>query len=120
LRENVLQSVREHLLELEQRFRELATERVASRVACQLLRLAQKIGRRVSGAVEIGVSREELAQMTGTTLFTVSRLLSSWEVPGTVKPGRESVTICNADALRSVCECHEAAAQDEPAEQSTV
>jgi hypothetical protein len=37
-----------------------------------------------------------------------------------VKPGHKSVTICNADALRSVCECHEPAAQDEPAEQSTV
>jgi CRP-like cAMP-binding protein len=115
LRENLLRSTREHLLELEQRFHEVATERVASRVARQLLRLQEKIGRPVKGTVEIGVSREELAQMTGTTLFTVSRLLSAWGVPGIVKPGHESVTICDAEALRSVCEEHQPGVQDGPA-----
>ena len=62
----------------------------------------EKIGRPVDGAVEIGLSREELAQMTGTTLFTVSRLLSAWEARGMVKPRREAVTICNVKSLRAM------------------
>ncbi len=90
------------LLELQDRFREVATEKVGARVARQLLRLEEQIGRRVNGAIEIGISREELAQMTGTTLFTVSRLLSAWEVLGVVTPGRESVSICDVPLLHTI------------------
>lgn len=92
------------LLELEERFREVATERVGRRVASQLLRLMEKIGRQVDGAIEVALSREDLAQMTGTTLFTVSRLLSAWEAEGMVRPGRELVTICDVESLRTVSE----------------
>jgi hypothetical protein len=42
--------------------------------------------------------------MTGTTLFTVSRLLSAWELRGMVKPRREAVTICDLQSLREVAE----------------
>jgi CRP-like cAMP-binding protein len=90
------------LLELQERFREVATEKVGTRVARQLLRLEEQIGQRVNGAIQIGLSREELAQMTGTTLFTVSRLLSSWEALGMVRPGRESVSICDVPMLRAI------------------
>ena len=91
-----------HLLELEERFREVATERVGPRVARQVLRLMEQIGTSVSGGVEIGLSREELAQMTGTTLFTVSRLLSAWEARGMVRPRREAVAIFDVQFLRAV------------------
>jgi CRP-like cAMP-binding protein len=91
-----------HLLELEERFREVATERVGPRVARQVVRLMAQIGQPVDGAVEIGLSREELAQMTGTTLFTVSRLLSAWEARGMVRPRREAVTIFDVQSLRAI------------------
>jgi CRP-like cAMP-binding protein len=91
-----------YLLELEERFREVATERVGQRVARQVLRLMEQIGTPVDGAVEIGLSREELAQMTGTTLFTVSRLLSAWEARGMVRPRREAVTICDVQSLCAI------------------
>lgn len=104
LSQNMLRILGEDLLELEERFREVATERVGPRVARQLVRLLEKIGRPVNGAVEIGLSREDLAQMTGTTLFTVSRLFSAWEARGLVRPRREGVTICDVQSLRSVTE----------------
>jgi CRP-like cAMP-binding protein len=104
LHQNIARILEQDLLELAERFRELATERVSLRVARQLVRLKDKIGRPVGGSVEIGLSREELARMTGTTLFTVSRLLSGWEACGMVRPSREAVTICNLELLRSVCE----------------
>ena len=94
----------EHLLELEDRFREVATDKVAARVALQLLRLQKKIGRPVNGGVEIGLSREELAQMTGTTLYTVSRLLSDWEGRGVVRPRRKAVAICDVSSLQAISE----------------
>ena len=103
LHHNMVRIVSEYLEELEDRFREVATERVAPRVACQLMRLLTQIGRPIDGEVEIGLSREELAQMTGTTLFTVSRLLSVWEARGLVRPLREAVAICDAESLRAIC-----------------
>ena len=104
LHQNMARIVGGELLELEERFREVATERVAPRVARQLVRLLDKIGQRVEDGIEISLSREELAQMTGTTLFTVSRLLSAWEERGMVKPRREGVTICDIPALNAISE----------------
>jgi len=102
LHQNMARIVGGHLLELEERFREVATERVGPRVARQVLRLMEQIGQPLDGAIEIGLSREELAQMTGTTLFTVSRLLSAWEARGMVRPRREAVTIYDVQSLRAI------------------
>jgi CRP/FNR family transcriptional regulator, nitrogen oxide reductase regulator len=104
LYQNMVQVLGDHLLELEERFREVATERVGPRVARQLMRLQEKIGRQINGVVEIGLSRHELAQMTGTTLFTVSRLLSAWEARSIVFARRESVTIRDIESLRAISE----------------
>lgn len=104
LHRNMHRILGEHLLELEERFGEVATERVGSRVAFQLVRLAERIGRPVNGAVEILLSREEVAQMTGTTLFTVSRLLSGWEARGLVRLGRGTVRICDVQSLCAMCD----------------
>jgi CRP-like cAMP-binding protein len=54
--------------------------------------------------VEIGLSREGLAQMTGTTLYTVSRLLSAWEAHGFVNSRRESMMIRDVQLLRKIFE----------------
>ena len=42
--------------------------------------------------------------MTGTTLFTVSRLLSDWKERGLLTPGRECVCVHNIKALREFAE----------------
>jgi CRP-like cAMP-binding protein len=54
--------------------------------------------------VEIGLSREGLAQMTGTTLYTVSRLLSTWEEQGLVTCRGESMMISDIRALHKIFE----------------
>jgi CRP/FNR family transcriptional regulator, nitrogen oxide reductase regulator len=61
--------------------------------------LLSQVGKRVNGSVEISLSRAELAQLTGTTLFTVSRLLSQWNLRGIVYARRESVTVRDLPAL---------------------
>jgi len=104
VQQNAFRILDGYRVELQQRFLELATERVGPRVARQLLRLMEKIGRPVGGAVEIGLSREDIALMTGTTLFTVSRLFSSWRRLGLVKLRRESVTVCDVKQLFALSE----------------
>jgi CRP/FNR family transcriptional regulator, nitrogen oxide reductase regulator len=104
LHRNMIRFTSGHLRELEERFRELATERVAPRVARQLIRLHEQAGSPQKVDVEIGLSRESIAQMTGTTLFTVSRLLSTWEQHGLVSSRRESVMVSDIRLLRKLCD----------------
>lgn len=67
--------------EMGNRIVELSTKQVEARIACALLRLVGQSGRKVEGGIEIGfpISRRHVADMTGTTLHTVSRVLSRWE-----------------------------------------
>ena len=104
LHRNVIRFTSGHLRELEERFRELATERVAPRVARQLLRLHEQAGSPQEVDVEIGLSREGIAQMAGSTLYTVSRLLSAWEQHGLVSSRRESVMVTDVRSLRKLCD----------------
>ncbi|MBV9436997.1 MAG: Crp/Fnr family transcriptional regulator [Acidobacteria bacterium] len=99
IRRNLAAILSDRLSELEERFREIATERVGQRVAHELGRLFKKIGKPLDDGCEINLSREELAQMTGTTLFTVSRLLSAWEQQGFVCPKREAVLVRDVQRL---------------------
>jgi CRP/FNR family transcriptional regulator, nitrogen oxide reductase regulator len=99
LRRNAARILGTRLQELEERFREISTEKVAPRVSSQLVRLLNQVGRRVNGDVEVSLSREELGQLTGTTLFTVSRLLSQWQQRGIVTARREAVLVRNLPAL---------------------
>jgi CRP-like cAMP-binding protein len=94
------------LREAEARIRELQTERVERRLARVLLRLADKTGRRTGEGVEIGVAltRQDLAELSGTTLSTASRTLSRWDEQGIVAAGREHVTILRPHQLVSIAE----------------
>lgn len=96
----------ERMQELQERYRELATERVAQRVARAVLRLARQTGRRVEGGVllDLPLSRQDLAELTGTTLFTISRTLSEWEQQGLVEVGRERVLIKSPHGLVVIAE----------------
>jgi CRP-like cAMP-binding protein len=96
---NVAHALQERLHELEQRFREVSTEKVGSRVSSELIRLSKRLGRPVGGHLELSLSRAELAQLTGTTLFTVSRLLCRWQSLGIVSARREAVLVRDVEAL---------------------
>jgi CRP-like cAMP-binding protein len=98
-RRNVTFVLEQRLAEIEQRFREVSTEKVGCRLSSELVRLSKKVGRNNGGHVEISLSRAELAQMVGTTLFTVSRLLCQWKSLGIVNLRREGVLVRNVEAL---------------------
>ena len=66
------------------------------------MRLAKQVGTKTEGHTHIYLSRQELAQLTGTTLFTVSRLLCRWETQGIVSAPREAVRIHDLPALQEL------------------
>jgi CRP-like cAMP-binding protein len=110
-RRNTVQALEERLLEMEQRFREVSTEKVGSRLSSELVRISDRLRRGAdNGRVEITLSRAELAQLTGTTLFTVSRLLCQWQTQGIVRVRRESVLVQDFAALAQISQAEERSA----------
>ncbi|HWM82217.1 MAG TPA: Crp/Fnr family transcriptional regulator [Pseudolabrys sp.] len=92
--------------DMQVRLRELSTERVERRIAHTILRLAQQAGRRTARGIEIAfpLSRQDLAEMAGTTLHTVSRTLSGWEERGVIDSGRRRVIVRDTPALMEIAE----------------
>lgn len=103
---SVLQALGSRLAEANARVMEMSTEAVERRVAHALLRLAKQSGRKVEGGVEIvfPITRQDLAEMTGTTLFTVSRILRAWRDDGLVASGRRRIVIRKPDRLSSLAD----------------
>jgi len=99
IRRNINVILSGQLVELEERFREIATEKVARRVALALLRIADQVTCRAPGPVEVYLSREEIAQLTGTTIFAISRLVTQWHERGICLPRREAIVIVRRDLL---------------------
>jgi CRP-like cAMP-binding protein len=103
---NALRIMSERVREFQDRIRELSTERVERRIARALIRLARQTGRKVDEGVliDLALTRQDLAEMTATTLYTVSRTLSQWESKGLIKSGREQVIIRFPHGLVAIAE----------------
>jgi CRP/FNR family transcriptional regulator, nitrogen oxide reductase regulator len=103
---NALGTVGARLQETQTRLRELATQKVERRIAHTVIRLARQSGRRVPGGVQIEfpISRQDIAEMAGTTLHTVSRVLSAWEQRGLVDSGRRRVVVRKPHDLVAIAE----------------
>lgn len=80
------------LVELTNRLAELSGTRIEPRFARLFLKLSQDMGRDERGGtfIPLALSRQELADMTGTTVETAIRIMSRWgkqEVVATEKDG---------------------------------
>jgi CRP-like cAMP-binding protein len=106
LESNLLRVVSSHTRDALSRVRELATEPVAQRLARTLLRLAGQVGRREpDGAVAVErITQQEIAEIAGTSLYTVSRTLAEWEHRGIVETARQRFAIRDAARLAALAE----------------
>ena len=84
----------------------MSTEQAGQRVAHAVLRLARQSGRKSASGIEIDfpITRQDLAEMTGTTLHTVSRLISAWEGEGILVGGRQKIIVTDPHRLMLVAE----------------
>jgi len=98
---STMQTIGQRLEEAHTRIREMSTQEVERRVAQVVLRLAKKAGRSETGGIRIDfpISRQDIAEMTGTTLHTVSRILSAWEGRGLVEGGRQKLKVTDPAGL---------------------
>lgn len=92
--------------EMNTRIVEMATQQVEQRIANALLRLINQTGRKTENGILIDfpITRQDLSEMTGTTLHTVSRMLSAWEKQGLVESGRKKITVCDPHKLMVLSE----------------
>ena len=98
---NLLSIILERFEDVQNRYMELCTERVEQRIALTLLRLMRSAGSKNSEGIyiDIPLGRQNIADYTGTTLYTASRTLSAWEKKGWIKSGREQIVITDPHAL---------------------
>ena len=103
---NALRIITGRLRDLQHRYRHVITERVERRIARALLRLSSDAGRRVESGIEINlaISRQDIAELTGTTPLTVSRLMSAWEEGGLIGGGRQHIVLLDVQALANLAE----------------
>lgn len=96
----------QRLMDLHGRIGELTGERVEQRIARALLRLMQKAGRKTEAGVEIDfpITRQDLAEMTGSTLHTVSRTLAALDQRGVTGSARRRIVVRDPRALEHLAE----------------
>ncbi len=92
------------LMDVQERVIELATEQVEYRVAAALLKLLEQAGKEVEGGtlIDIPLTRQDVSELSGTTLHSVSRLLSGWEQNGLVKSSRKQVIVTDREKLHAL------------------
>ena len=98
---NMLRCTINRLDELQNRYVEICTEQVEQRISRALLRIMKQSGRRAEDGIHIDfpLSRQELADYTGTTVYTVSRILSAWEKKSWIKSKLEQIIVCDPHSL---------------------
>ena len=91
------------LVELTNRVTELSGARIEPRLARLFLKLAAERGRDERGGVfvPLALSRQELADMTGTTIETAIRIMSRWGRQGVVRTEKDGFVVLDRDALES-------------------
>lgn len=103
---NAYRTIGARLQETQAQVMEMSTQQVEQRIAHAILRIVSQSGRKTAEGIEIDfpITRQDIAEMTGTTLHTVSRLLSNWEAEGLVKGGRQKVVVTDPHGLMLVAE----------------
>jgi CRP-like cAMP-binding protein len=87
----------------------MSTEEVERRVAHTVLRLSKQAGKVGDDGIRIDfpITRQDIAEMTGTTLHTVSRILSAWEAKGLVEGGRQKLLLRDPAGLQALADRHD-------------
>lgn len=102
----LLGSLSIRLMELTARLSELSGGRVESRFARLFLKLADQVGRRERGGtfVPMVLSRQELADLTGTTIETCIRIMSRWNKDEILQTDKDGFIILDRPALGALAE----------------
>jgi CRP-like cAMP-binding protein len=107
---NLGRLLEQELSDAEGRLVEIDSLDVPRRIAHAFLRLADQAGRKEAAGVRIDfpLSQQDLAALTGTTLFTVSRTLTFWKRRGLLAGGRRTLLVSDIPALTNLATANDA------------
>lgn len=99
-----LETVARRLQAAHEMIRQLSAHSVEHRIAAALLKLAEKLGQpQPEGLlIQMPLSRQDLAEMTGTTVETASRVMSQFQKEGLIHTGRQWVAIADQPGLAAI------------------
>ena len=103
---NSIRLLSKYIVDFQDRIKELSTERVERRIARTLLRIAEQGGRIVEDGIKIDwkLTRQDIAEMSGTTLYSVSRIISQWDRDGVVDASTTHILIKKHHSLLEIAE----------------
>ena len=92
------------LLELTSRIAEVSGGRVEARFAHLFLKLSDRMGRpeRSGTFIPMALSRQDLADLTGTTIETCIRIMSRWGKDGVVHTDKDGFTVLDRGSLEKL------------------
>jgi CRP-like cAMP-binding protein len=101
-----LTGMAQRIVELTRRIPEVAGGRVETRFAHLFLKLAERVGRPQAGGrfVPMHLSRQELADLTGTTIETCIRIMSRWGKEGIIATEPDGFLVRDQRALERLLE----------------
>ena len=95
-------------MELTRRLTELTGGRVETRFARLFLKLGAEMGRHDAArggiVVAMPLSRQELADLTGTTIETAIRIMSRWNKENVLRTEKDGFVILDMETLKSIAE----------------
>lgn len=100
----VLDIVAKRLSDAQEMIRQLSASSIESRIVYTLLKLSEKLGeqKEVGLLIQIPLSRNDIAEMTGTTPETASRIMSQLQREGIIKTGRKWIAIKDVRKLKEL------------------
>lgn len=103
---NVIRVIGKRLQVVQDRLREVSTQRVERRIAHALLRLARQAGHgTIDGmTIEFPLRRKDVADIAGTTLHTASRILTAWEKAGLMVSHNRRLTVRRPSEILRIAE----------------
>jgi CRP-like cAMP-binding protein len=101
---NVIDIMAKRLQTANERVHQLSALPVDGRIASILLMLGNKFGekREVGWLLQVPLSRDDLAGMTGTTTESASRVMSQFQKDGLIRSGRGWVALTDREGLEAI------------------
>jgi CRP-like cAMP-binding protein len=103
---NVVRFIGRRLQEVQDRVRELSTQTAERRVAHAVLRLARQAGHGTTGgtAIAFPLRRKDVAHISGTSLYTASRILTGWSKAGLLASRSQRLTLRKPMDIQRIAE----------------
>jgi len=100
----IFSSIADRVICLQSKVQQLATERIEQRLAHSLLSLADSLGKPETEGLLINapLTHRDLAEMSGTNIYSVSRILGRWEQEDIIQTGRRRIVLCRPEQLQAL------------------